>query len=119
MMERIEKLMVQRENMAEENINKQICKAEAQITENITLVIKDEDKKLENRLNTQHSNDMMSMKDDLNQMVSNTVRRLDTKFTTLETTQQESKIGLKLSLLQKRKRFIITNWWMGWHNWKS
>ena len=105
MMERIEKLMVQRENLAEENINKQISKAEVKITENITLVIKDEDKKLENPLNTQHNNDMMSMKDDLNQTVSNMARRLDTKFTTLETTHQESmtEIGLKLSVITKKE----------------
>ena len=105
MMERIEKLMVQRENLAEENINKQISKAEVKITENITLVIKDEDKKLENHLNTQHNNDMMSMKDDLNQTVSNTARRLDTKFTTLETTYKESmtEIGLKLSVITKKE----------------
>ena len=47
----------------------------------------------------------MSMKDDLNQMVSNTARRLDTKFTTLETTQQESmtEIGLKLSVITKKE----------------
>ena len=101
MMSRIEKLMIEREAMAEKNLKIEITKAEERISENITMVIKNEDKKLESKITG-------FCIDEINKTRDNWVKtseKIETKLAALDQSHREAntELSIKLSVLTKKE----------------